>query len=285
MIKGFMGRTHALLSVMLLSILLLIPVEFLQQVFGLLKENVFFFVVGLIVLIGGALLPDLDNAKSCAGSTLGFMGSICTIFMQSTATIVYQLLHMRSDSQSPYFPHRYLWHSLIAGLGILGLFYFGMPDSSYTIIQVIKTIGFTEFFMNNTSMIFFIIALFMAVLAGSDMVFSKIIKFFKLPKLLSYIVPVAALVYMFFLDFTHLHILGILIGLGYVFHTIEDCFADSGCPLLFPLPIRHQMWHRVQLTPITIKTGSIANTLLDVAILIVDVILIALIFVGGGNFV
>jgi len=285
MIKGFMGRTHALLSVMLLCILLLIPIEFLQQVFGLLKENVLFFIVGLIVVIGGALLPDLDNAKSCAGSTLGFMGSICTVFMQSTATIVYQLLHMRSDSQSPYFPHRYLWHTLLAGAGVLSLFYFGMPNGNQTIIQGVQQQGFADFVMNNTAMIFFIIFLFMAVLAGSDMVFSKIIKFFKLPKLLSYIFPVAALVYMFFLDYTHLHILGILIGLGYVYHTIEDCFADSGCPLLFPLPIRHQMWHRVQLTPITIKTGSITNTLLDVAILIVDIILIALIFVGGGNFV
>ena len=76
MIKGFMGKTHALLSVMLLSILLLVPVEFLQQMLGLLKKDILFFIVGMVVLIGGALLPDLDNAQSCAGSTLGFMGSI-----------------------------------------------------------------------------------------------------------------------------------------------------------------------------------------------------------------
>lgn len=285
MIKGFMGKTHALLSVMLLSIVLLIPIEFLQQMFGLLKKDILFFIVGLVVLIGGALLPDLDNAQSCAGSTLGFMGSICTIFMQSTATIVYQLCHMRRDSQSPYFPHRYFWHTLISGVGIFCMFFFGIPDNDSTIIGAIKEQTFMGFLENNSVMLFFMFMLFMAVLVGSDMVFSKIIKFFKLPKLLSYILPVIATVYMFFLDYTHLHILGILLGLGYIYHLIEDCFADSGCPLLFPFPIKGQMWFRVQLSPITIKTGSLTNTLLDVAILVVDIVLIALIFVGGGNFV
>lgn len=285
MIKGFMGKTHALLSVMLLSILLLVPVEFLQQMLGLLKKDVLFFIVGMVVLIGGALLPDLDNAQSCAGSTLGFMGSICTIFMQSTATIIYQLCHLRRDSQSPYFPHRYFWHSLMAGLGIFALFFFGMPNNDLTIVQAVGQMGIWAYLETNTAMLFFIWLMFVAVLAGSDMVFSKIIKFFKLPKLLSYILPVLALVYMFFLDGTHLRVLGILIGLGYIYHLIEDCFADSGCPLLFPLPIKHQMWFRVKLSPVTVKTGSLTNTLLDVAILVVDIVLIALIFVGGGNFV
>ena len=61
MIKGFMGRTHALLSIMLLCICMLIPVDFLKQTIWLMKDNVLFFIVGIILVSGGALLPDLDN--------------------------------------------------------------------------------------------------------------------------------------------------------------------------------------------------------------------------------
>ena len=67
----------------------------------------------------------------------------------------------------------------------------------------------------------------MAVLCGSDMILYRLIKLFKLPKMLSYILPVLVLIYTFTLDFSHLRILGICIGFGYLFHCLEDFFADS----------------------------------------------------------
>ena len=88
-VYGWMGKTHALLSVMLLCICLLIPINVFEQTIWLLKDNILFFIVGITVLVGGALLPDLDNCSSSAGSTLGFMGSIVTIFMQSTSSIIW----------------------------------------------------------------------------------------------------------------------------------------------------------------------------------------------------
>ena len=100
-----MGKTHALLSVMLFSLCMLIPVDFFQNIYTAIKENILFTIVLFIVLIGGSLLPDLDNSQSCAGSTLGAVGGIYTVFMQSTSHIIWNLMHLRGD-RPPINQHR-----------------------------------------------------------------------------------------------------------------------------------------------------------------------------------
>jgi hypothetical protein len=280
MIKGFMGKTHALLSIMLMCICMLIPIDIFKETFWLLKENILLFIVGIIVLVGGALLPDLDNSQSSAGSTLGPLGSICTIFMQSISSIIWTLYHGRSDMH-PINQHRYFWHTPLVGVGFICLFWFGLPIGDETIIQSVKeSEDILMYLQDNISLLFFIILLFMAVLCGSDMILSRIIKFFKLPIIISYIIPILVLVYIFTINFTQLRILGICIGFGYLFHVIEDFFADSGCPLLFPIPIRHQVWCRCKF-PITCKTGGLINTIIDIVVLAIDVVLIILICLEG----
>ena len=273
MVNGFMGKTHALLSVMLFSLCMLIPVDFFQNIYTAIKENILFTIVLFIVLIGGALLPDLDNSQSCAGSTLGAVGGIYTVFMQSTSHIIWNLMHLRGD-RPPINQHRYFWHTLVAGGGILSAFYFLIPDSEFTIIEIIKRDGIEH----NVGLIFLIMTVFIGVLVGSDMVLSRFIKLFKLPKILNYILPVLMIVYLFFIDVSHIHILGICLGMGYIFHCIEDFFADSGVPLLFPIPIKKQFWHRCRFL-ITCETGSLTNTILDIVFLAIDIGLLFLIYI------
>jgi len=280
MIKGFMGKTHALLSIMLMCICMIIPFEFFKTTLWVLKENVLFFIVGLIVLVGGALLPDLDNSQSSAGSTLGPMGSICTIFMQSISSVIFTVFHGRGD-RPPQNQHRYFWHTPLVGVGFICLFWFGLKDGEQTIIQGFKEApDVVAYLQNNVSLIFFVIILFMAVLVGSNMVLYRIIKWFKLPKIINYIIPTAIVVYIFTINYTQLRILGICIGFGYLFHIVEDYFADSGVPLLWPIPIKKQVWFRCKF-PITCTTGSLANTILDIIILAADIALIAYIFLEG----
>jgi hypothetical protein len=280
MIKGFMGRTHCLLSIMLMCICMLLPVKFFKETLWLLKDNILFFIVGLVVLVGGALLPDLDNSQSSAGNTLGPLGSICTIFMQAISSIIWTIYHGRND-MTPINQHRYLWHTFIVGIGFICLFWFLLPTGDTTILLAIKESGdILTFIQENTMLIFFIIIVFMAVLCGSDMLFGKILQFFKLPSIINYIFPTLIIVYIFTIDLNHLHILGICVGFGYLFHIIEDFFADSGIPLLWPIPIKNQVWHRCRFI-VTCTTGGIINTILDIVILAIDVVLIALIFLEG----
>ena len=135
--KGFMGKTHALLSVMLMCLCMLIPFDIFKETFWLIKSNLILMIVGMIVLVGGALLPDLDNSQSSAGSTLGPLGSICTIFMQSISSIIWTLYHGRSDMH-PINQHRYFWHTAVAGIGMICLFWFGLPSTDETIVQTFK---------------------------------------------------------------------------------------------------------------------------------------------------
>jgi len=279
-VKGFMGKTHALLSLMLFCICMLIPVDFFQKTIGIMKTEILFFIVGIIAMVGGALLPDLDNAQSSAGSTLGPMGSICTTFMQSISSIFWTLLHGKGDRMPPT-QHRYFWHTLLAGGGIFCLFYFGMSEGEMTVFKSVQTApNFTVWLQTNAILIFFIILIFMAILVGSNMILSKIIAKFRLPKLLNYILPVLMIIYTFIIDFSHLRVLGMCIGMGYLFHCIEDCFADSGVPILWPIPLGNQLWKRVKFI-ITCQTGGLANTILDIIILVIDIGLIVLIFTGG----
>lgn len=282
MLKGFMGKTHALVSIMLMCVCIFIPISLFKDTFGLLKNDVLFFIVSVIVLSGGALLPDLDNNESSAGHTLGPIGDICTSFMQSTSSILWTLFHKKGDKK-PVTQHRYFWHSLLSGLIILLLFIFGIPKSENTIIELIQKETFLVFLQKNIAILFFIVALFMSVLVGSNMVIGRIIGHFRLPVIINYIIPIAALVYIFFLDMTHLRTLGILIGLGYLFHILEDCFADTGTMLLWPIPIKNQLWHRITFIPKTVETGSLTNTIIDTAAFIIDVALIVIMFVVGGG--
>lgn len=277
-VKGFMGKTHVLLSVMLFCLCMLIPVDFFQETIGIMKNEALFFIVGIVVLAGGALLPDLDNAQSSAGATLGPVGSICTTFMQTISSILWNLLHGKGD-KPPQTQHRYFWHTLVAGASIFCLFFFGMPKGEQTLVSSYKeTKEITTWLQNNVAVLVLFIFVFVAILVGSDKVFSFFIKKFSLPKILSYILPTACVVYTVFLNFTHLRILGLCIGMGYAFHCIEDCFADSGVPLFWPIPIGRQMWHRIRFIPVTIKTGGLTNTILDIVILVIDIILIVVIF-------
>ena len=276
-VKGFMGKTHALLSIMLFCICMLIPVDFFQNTIGIMKEEILFFIVGIIVLVGGALLPDLDNAQSSAGSTLGPMGSICTTFMQSISSIFWTLLHGRGDRMPPT-QHRFFWHTLIVGSSIFCLFFFGIKTGEDTLFGSFKEaedVGVWA--QSNIVVLIFLLIIFVAILVGSNMVIGKIIGKFRLPKILNYILPALAIVYTFIIDLTHLRILGMCIGMGYIFHPIEDCFADTGVPILWPLPIKGQLWKRIK-APLTVQTGGLVNTILDIIILVIDIILIAIIF-------
>lgn len=281
MVKGFMGRTHALIGIALMCICVILPIDF-KDTFGLLKHDILFFIVGLIALAGGALLPDLDNNESYAGHTLGPIGIMCTSFMQSTSSILWTLFHTKYDKK-PVTQHRYFWHSLLSFLILILLFTFGISKSESTIIELINEVTFTTFLQKNVAVLFLIISIFMAVLAGSNMLIGKIIGHFTLPVVINYIIPVASIIYVFFLDMTHLRAIGILISLGYLFHILSDCFADTGAMLLWPIPIKGQLWHRIRFIPKTVETGSLTNTIIDTATFIVDVTLIIVIFVVGGG--
>lgn len=280
-IKGFMGRTHTLLSIILMIICMIIPLEPFQKTFWVLKDNKLFFIVALITLVGGALLPDLDNCESFALHSCGPLGSIFMTFMQSTSSIMWNIYHMRGDAR-PQNQHRYLWHTPIIGIGIVCMFYFGLPSGNYTIITNLKTVISSRqlpyFIQTNAILCLFIILAFMAALTGSSMVIGKLSKVLPIPWVIKYIFPVGILVYIGTANYTQLKILGVCLGAGYLFHIIEDIFADSGVPAIWPIPALwcKKVWWKIRF-PFSIKTGGIINTIIDIIVGIIAIVLVILI--------
>lgn len=283
-LPGFMGRSHALMSLVLMEICMLIPLNFLKLTFGTLKDNILLLIVCMVILVGGALFPDMDNFSSKGGNILGPLGSIMTTFMQSTSSIVWNVYHFKAD-RKPSSQHRYLWHTPIIGIGLILLFWFRLPNGNYTIITNIKSSievhQFGYFIQTNAVLILFMILSFMATLIGSSIVLDKVHKLVSVPKIIRYIFPVAVLVYIFMASYTDLHMMGICFGTGYLFHILEDFFADTGVPLLFPIPVfwKHQVWARLKF-PITAKTGGLANTIIDFVAGIAVIVLAIVIFVN-----
>ncbi len=266
-LKGFMGRTHALLSLAILCAFMLIPVEFFELTFWKLKENWLLAIVGVVVFCGGALFPDLDADNSSAGATLGPLGSLFTTFMKSTSAIVWNLYHFKKDKK-PNSQHRFLWHAPIIWVGLGLAFYFGLNGGEYNIftnlMNSFKTDSFLYFLRTNAILFLFIILMFMAVLVGSSMIINNLLKI--RISYLKYILPTLVLVFIFTTSYTNLRVLGVCFATGAVLHCIEDAFCDTGVPsLIFPIPQfwRGRVWGRIRLLPITVTTGSLINTIID----------------------
>lgn len=283
-LSGFMGKTHCLLSICFLFIFMLIPNPFFEMTVWKLKENWLLAFIGIVVLCGGALFPDLDNDNSSAGATLGPLGSIFTTFMKSTSLIVWNLYHFKADKK-PNTMHRYLWHAPIIWVGLGAMLYFGLNGGEYNIltnvINSFKTDTFLYFLRTNAVLFLFIILIFMAVLVGSNMVVFQIGKFFPLPYIVKYILPVGVLIYIATTSYSNLRVIGICFALGATLHCIEDAFCDTGLPsLIFPIPQfwRKRVWGRMKLFPMTITTGGLANTIIDFVSGAVLVILAIVVF-------
>ncbi len=283
-VRAWMGTTHTLLSLCTMAVCMMLPFDFFQSTFGVLKKDPLLFIVSMIVLVGAALLPDLDNPVSTAGATLGLLGDMMALFMRSTASIVWNILHTKRDYR-PKDWHRYLWHTPIIGISFILLFYFTLPSGEYTIItnisNSIKVGQFGYFLQTNAILVLYIFLIFMAVLVGSNAVLRQLRKFGSIPNGVEYILPILVLVYIGFANYTQLRILGVMFGSGYLMHCLQDAVTDTGVPLLFPIPINGQFWKKI-VFPFAPSTGGVFNKVLDFVAFIGCIILFILAFSNRG---
>lgn len=266
-VKGMMATSHAIVSLCLLCLFMLIPVSFFRDnFFSLVNEPLKFFFT-LVVFLGFALLVDLDNNVSKAGSELGVLGNMVTVFMQSTSGIVYGLYHFRGD-RPPRNQHRYLWHTPFIFGCMLALFYFGIPQVNETMFSAISKISsegnIFEGISKQAVVILFLFMSFIATVVGSDLVLRFFRKFVRIPWWGKYILSVITLGYILFQPLVSVRQMAIVCSFGYLFHILEDAVCDSGIPLLWPIPLGSQVWRRIKLIPVTITTGGVSNKIVEI---------------------
>lgn len=246
--EGFMGATHILSAV---SIFFFIVAVFPDFLFGQLGSKDVFVVFSSLIIVGGAsLLPDLDNTKSSAISSLGIIGIGLSKAMRALAVVIYTLTRTRYDDENVN-PHRGFWHTIIS---VILLFFVVLAsvsiDKAIMIFNNEYTIGF----------LFFSLWLFICSRLFFTTFFKKSNDRFKrkgtsgsiISLLLSVILTVCLVMFTSHLD--SYRWVAFSMATGYLIHIIGDTFTVAGTPLFWPIKRKGKRWYTYRF--LKIKAGG-----------------------------
>lgn len=258
---GFMGTTHALSA---LAFFLLMISFFTEETLALLgTADPWVLVLALIVTAGSALIPDLDNTASTSKSSLGYLGDALSVVFRVTSTMIQSLVRMRRDDPTPN-PHRGFYHTIPGALLIGGLVFAAtrLTGGDFT-APFLGEMNFGKL----SALIITWLCIHMAIAGlAKDFVRKVKRKHGAVGELVNFIFSFgcAAMVWSQIppdLDFWWL---GVSVALGCFFHSLGDCFTTSGCPILFPLPIKGKMWWDIRFTKI--KAGGVVENAIFVPV-------------------
>lgn len=250
--RGFMGPTHALSAV---SLFLLITWLASDLIFGSLlnSKDLAVYITSLIVVIGAALMPDLDGIQSTSMSTLGLIGRLLSKFMRFTSLSIQNTFKTKFDKPVSD-PHRGFWHTAIAA--VLVGFLVSLLTRITTPVPIVIMSKTVTIGMIVTCMIVFIsIQLTMSSLFNSY--YKKIKKGNPMGKLIVVIssLLVSILMIVTLPESVNYKWVGYSVMIGWLIHIFGDLFTVAGVPVLFPLKRKGKRWWDYRF-PFKIKAGG-----------------------------
>lgn len=301
--NGFSGVNHVLIAIGLILLILLLPSFFDNPFSNFMKTNLsphdlksgVFTFFAVVLIMGGALLPDVDNSKADGGSMatweLGFIGSCLSSVMIMTSSFMTSIFKTKKDRLPPT-QHRMFWHTLLVPLLMYLMIHYMCRGSSTTLYEVIKGSVDTRG-INSLTLVFDFIALSLFVClglyVGAMCALKKVCKFVPvLPQKFVKLFPggftiVGLILCVAYFSIDEIKVLAYFVVIGYLFHLIGDLFADTGIPALFPIDviIRRKFWGRYCLLgPFSPKTGSTLESVLKFVFLAVDITLLVMLTTG-----
>lgn len=249
--NGFMGPTHALSAIAIyLLIAALIPNILFNNI--LQTDNIFIFIASIFIIAGSAVLPDLDNTKSTAISTLGILGKLLSKGMRAFSVMIYFAIKGERDDNNPN-PHRGFWHTLVSSLLVLFIVTLttSLPGS------------ITLPILNKESKISFLFAciwIFVCLQLSLASLFGQATKKIKKNNFFGslFITIVTILVTVSILAFAPSTLsyswIGAVMALGYTIHILGDTLTVAGTPLLWPYKNKGKRWWTYRL--LKIKAGG-----------------------------
>lgn len=256
--SGFMGLTHALSAVAIAAVVLAFAPSAFKAVFG--TEDPWFVTLLCLVMVGGALMPDLDNTSSSAESALGFVGSILSGFMRFTAPIIQGLVHTKYDKDTET-AHRGFYHTAVSAVLFGGL--------TAALCSIPGAIG---------EAVSLVLA-FTGVHIALSTVAKKVLKIKSGVQgaLMATVASLGAVLLLWFMlpDSSDYTSIGIAFGVGWLIHLLGDMCTTQGVPILWPIPIRGKMWWRIRLLPI--KAGGVIENMVFIPLFLV-VIAVSVVF-------
>lgn len=261
--QGFMGMTHALSACALVLALIAFAPLFMEKVLGVWQIS--FVALLCLALIGGALMPDLDNTNSSANSALGFVGDGISAVMRATAPIVKNMLHTKYDKDLDN-PHRSFYHTGVSAIlvGGLGAAMCAIPGMTGKICAMVLA-----FIGAHVALSTLLKGPLKKVAGKSNKIIGTL-----LPLVFS--LAVVATLWFTLPKTVPYWEIGVAFGLGWLVHILGDMCTTSGVPILWPVPIRGKMWYDVRLLKIK-AGGAVENVLfipLFTIIIIVSVVVI-----------
>lgn len=285
---GFSGLNHVLIAIGLFVALFFIPFEPFTSFVTHMKQTPLTLAMCFLIICGAALLPDLDHLKSEGGSVASFelrgLGSVLSSLMVTISSIMTSIFHGKKDIR-PDTQHRFFWHTLLIPLIIFLLVAIFAPMGDTKVIELFTNMGNGGPLPTSTIVILFLIMI--CVYLGAAVLLKKLQKILPIlphfnSDLVALIVSLAAMLFCLFMSTeTDIRFYGIVVAVGVLMHIIADCIADSGVPLLFPLTgIFGKFWMRIRFLPkaMTIKTGSIIESMMKIVFFVIDIILVYLLF-------
>lgn len=249
---GLMGPTHALSAVAFALLVTWLASDFMFDTV-LQSKDFIVFISAIIIIIGSALMPDLDAVKSTSINVLGFIGAGLSTAMRGFSSIVQGIIKGPYDKSSD--PHRGFWHTLVSAFLVGGLFagltsinveVFTFRDNSITVATLIVLL-----------ILYISIKLALASLfksfynknKNSSGKLGMTIGAFAISVILVILLPSN-------IDYTWV---GGAVTFGWIAHLLGDMMTVSGVPILFPLKIKGKRWWDIRL-PLGIKAGGFIET-------------------------
>lgn len=243
---GFAGITHAVSTLATV----LIVAAFFPSVFALAYNfpqahdntsyTMSFPMIFLCVVctVGSCMLPDLDNTKSSAESSLGFVGSILSEVFRAIAVFIQTALRTKRDDATPD-PHRGFWHTSMGALLL--------ATPVYLIGSNAKAGDGVDFF--NGTLIFTVFVLsYLSICALLHKEFKKKKSKSILFQLFPYIFAALVVAIMYVTQgveiFSYAFPVAASIFFGMMSHVFGDCHTTSGAPIFAPFTYftRKKVW-------------------------------------------
>lgn len=280
--KGFAGPTHSLSAVSIFLLLAaFLPTLFFEK---FLKTNdIVVFISSIIIVAGGALIPDLDNVQSTAKSALGYSGSFFSVIMRKISIIIFSLTKTKYDSESnnkfagSNNPHRQFWHTLLSAF-VVGAIVYSTTKISKTVnlpyIDKEVTIGllFTGMWLA-VSMKLAFAGLFNRSFNRARR--AKSSKHIIVINLISLIFAIVV-IYTAPTDIDYYWV-AYAFTFGIIIHLLGDFITIQGAPLLWPIKHKGKRWWNYRIIG-TRSGGSIEKYVIIPTLVIIILISILTIF-------
>ena len=285
---GFSGWTHWLVATFLFFMLWMLPLSWSNEYVREISSSALFGFMAFMVLGGASLLPDLDSSPLQEGGStaiyqLGFLGQLLSLGCIVISSSVWNVLHTKNDKRPPS-QHRMLFHSPIIPLFILIFNQMSYPNSSDTI----SSCGF----MHSGGAAAIVIIGAISVYLGASMLFYKLLGLFgrqSMTQVLNIVLMLGFLLMAWGMPFSRLKLMGTTIALGYLFHILADLITKGSAPLFFPIPtpvktskgLGWRLWWKPYPFggKFHITTGGAVNTVLNFALIGVDLFMFWMLFV------